>query len=555
MKKMKLVMALTLSLALLGGCAPKDPGAPSTQGGSEPAQTTVALGQSEGDTTAAPAGEKTVVAAITSPWTNLYPYEISGTYDEILNITIFDRLMDVSMDGELIPREAKSCEISEDGKTFTVKLDEKATWHDGKKVTADDVVWSFQISTNEALSVSRRYLMNIFEGTDDEGMETGDKSVGVKKIDDYTIEMTMKAPSDPATVFNTLKQFVVLPKHLLEEIPLAEMHTNEFWQKPVGSGPFMYDSQISGERVELVAHPNYELGCPDIDRLVIRVVPAANIVSGLMNGEIDMNMGGIGRIQPVDFDTLKASDSLVVESIPSYDFQYMAINDKRDYLTDDVKRAMNMAINKQLIVDQLLYGHGTVMKSVWPESHPYYADLGWDTYNPEEAKKILEAAGWDSSRELVMLVPTGNTVREQSSAIIQQNLADVGIKVAIQTSDFATVMATCFEGNMDLALLGSSGTVEPHEVSTQFMPGATTNFSNLQSDEYYNCFLEGLKYTTFEERYPHYEKFQQLLKEHTPYVTLYSPDVIQAYNKRLSGLDTRNFCQTTYEVWNWKVSE
>lgn len=553
MKKTRLVTAFTLSLVLLGGCAPKDPSAPVSQD-TQAAQTS-GSGQSEADTTAAEAKEKTVVAAITSPWTNLYPYEISGTYDEILNITIFDRLMDVSMDGELIPREAKSCEISDDGKTFTVALDEKATWHDGEKVTADDVVWSFQISTNEALSVSRRYLMNIFEGTDDEGMELSDKSVGVKKIDDYTIEMTMKAPSDPATVFNTLKQFVVLPKHLLEDIPLAEMHTNEFWQKPIGSGPFMYESQISGERVELAANPGYELGRPDIDKLVIRVVPAANIVSGLMNGEIDMNMGGIGRIQPVDFDTLKASDNLVVESIPSYDFQYMAINDKRDYLTDDVRRAMNMAINKQLIVDQLLYGHGTVMNSVWPESHPYYADLGWDSYNPDEAKKILEAAGWDSSRELVMLVPTGNTVREQSSAIIQQNLADVGIKVTIQTSDFATVMATCFEGNMDLALLGSSGTVEPHEVSTQFMPGATTNFSNVQSDEYYNCFLEGLKYTTFEERYPHYEKFQQLLKEHTPYVTLYSPDVIQAYNKRLSGLDTRNFCQTTYEVWNWKVSE
>lgn len=554
MKKAKLVTALALSLVLLGGCAPNDPSVPSTKA-PDTAQTTGDSSQSEADTTVAENKEKTVVAAITSPWTNLYPYEISGTYDEILNITIFDRLMDVSMDGELIPREAKSCEISADGKTFTLTLDDKATWHDGEKVTADDVVWSFQISTNEALSVSRRYLMNIFEGTNDEGMETGDKSVAVKKIDDYTVEMTMKAPSDPATVFNTLKQFVVLPKHLLEDIPLAGMHTNEFWQKPVGSGPFMYDSQISGERVDLVANPNYELGRPDIDRLVIRVVPAANIVSGLINGEIDMNMGGIGRIQPVDFDTLKGSENLVVESIPSYDFQYMAINDKRDYLTDDVRRAMNMAINKQLIVDQLLYGHGTVMNSVWPESHPYYADLGWDSYNPEEAKKILEDAGWDKNRELVMLVPTGNTVREQSSAIIQQNLADVGIKVSIQTSDFATVMATCFEGNMDLALLGSSGTVEPHEVSTQFMPNATTNFSNIQSDEYYNCFLEGLKYTTFEERYPCYEKFQQLLKEHTPYVTLYSPDVIQASNKRLSGMNTRNFCQTTYEVWDWKVSE
>lgn len=554
MKKITLLMALTLSLALLGGCAPKDPSAPSGQS-ADTAQTAAPSGQGAADSALAEVKEKTVVAAITSPWTNLYPYEISGTYDEILNITIFDRLMDVSMDGDLIPREAKKCEISEDGKTFTVTLDDRATWHDGERVTADDVVWSFQISTNKELSVSRRYLMNIFEGTDAEGMELSDKSVGVKKIDDYTIEMTMKAPSDPATVFNTLKQFVVLPKHLLEDIPLSQMHTNEFWQKPIGSGPFMYDSQISGERVELVANPGYELGRPDIDRLVIRVVPAANIVSGLMNGEIDMNMGGIGRIQPVDFDTLKSNENLVVESIPSYDFQYMAINDKREYLTDDVKRAMNMAINKQMIVDQLLYGHGTVMKSVWPESHPYYADLDWDTYNPDEAKKLLEKAGWDSSRELVMLVPTGNTVREQSSAIIQQNLADVGIKVSIQTSDFATVMATCFEGNMDLALLGSSGTVEPHEVSTQFMPDATTNFSNVQSDEYYNCFLEGLKYTTFEERYPYYEKFQELLKEHTPYVTLYSPDVIQAYNKRLSGLDTRNFCQTTYEVWNWKVSE
>ena len=554
MKKITLLMALTLSLALLGGCAPKDPSAPSGQS-ADTTQTAATSGQGTADGAPAEVKEKTVVAAITSPWTNLYPYEISGTYDEILNITIFDRLMDVSMDGELIPREAKKCEISEDGKTFTVTLDDRATWHDGERVTADDVVWSFQISTNKELSVSRRYLMNIFEGTDAEGMELSDKSVGVKKIDDYTIEMTMKAPSDPATVFNTLKQFVVLPKHLLEDIPLSQMHTNEFWQKPIGSGPFMYNSQISGERVELVANPGYELGRPDIDRLVIRVVPAANIVSGLMNGEIDMNMGGIGRIQPVDFDTLKSNENLVVESIPSYDFQYMAINDKREYLTDDVKRAMNMAINKQMIVDQLLYGHGTVMKSVWPESHPYYADLDWDTYNPDEAKKLLEKAGWDSSRELVMLVPTGNTVREQSSAIIQQNLADVGIKVSIQTSDFATVMATCFEGNMDLALLGSSGTVEPHEVSTQFMPDATTNFSNVQSDEYYNCFLEGLKYTTFEERYPYYEKFQELLKEHTPYVTLYSPDVIQAYNKRLSGLDTRNFCQTTYEVWNWKVSE
>mgnify|MGYP005759275533 CR=1 FL=1 len=548
--------ALLTAAALLAGCTPADPSASSSADSASSAQASSSgETQAEAEETQAESGEKVVVGAISSPWTNLYPYEISGTYDEIMNILIFDRLMDVSMDGELVPREATEVTASEDGKTLTVSLSQDAHWHDGEPVTADDVVWSFQISCNPDLSVSRRYLMNILDGTDDEGAQLSEGSVGVSKIDDYTIEMKLKKAMDPVTVFNTLKQFVVLPKHLLEDIPLSEMHTNEFWRNPIGSGPFMYDSEITGERIELVKNEGYEYGPIDIDRLILRVVPAANMVSGLISGEIDLNMGSIGPIQPVDYATLLENDNLNVESVPCFDFQYMAINDEREYLTDDIKRAMNMAIDKQLIVDQLLYGQGTVMHSVWPESHPYYADLDWDTYNPEEAKRIVEESGWDTDRELLMLVPTGNTVREQSSAIIQQNLADVGIKVRIQTSDFATVMSECFEGNMDLALLGSAGTVEPHEVSTQFAPGTTTCFSNLQTSEYYDLFQEALEYTSYEERYPIYQEFQELFKEHTPYVTLYSPNMIEAYSKRLSNLDTRDFCQTNFAVWNWKVEE
>lgn len=552
MKKLIRCLALLTMVAMLAGCAPVDPSSSSSTTATDPATTTTT---DPAASSASADKEKVVVGAITSPWTNLYPYEISGTYDEILNIMIYDRLMDVSMDGELVPREVTEVKVSEDGKTLTLSLNQEAHWHDGEPVTADDVVWSFQISCNPELSVSRRYLMNILEGTDENGAQLSEGSVGVSKVDDYTIQLVLKTPMDPVTVFNTLKQFVVLPEHLLSDIPLAEMHTNDFWRSPIGSGPFKYDSEITGERIELVKHDGYEYKTTEIDRLIIRVVPAANIVSGLISGEIDLNMGGSGRIQPVDVATLEADEKLVVESVPCFDFQYMAINDARDYLTDDIKHAMNMAINKQLIVDQLLYGHGTVMKSVWPESHPYYAELDWAGYDPEAAKQIVEESGWDTSRELLMMVPTGNTVREQSATIIQQNLADIGIKVRIQTADFATVMSTCFEGNMDLALLGSAGTVEPHEVSTQFAAGTTTCFSNLQTSEYYDLFLEALKYTRYEDRYPIYQQFQELFNERTPYVTLYSPNMIQAYNSRLSNLDTRDFCQTNYAIWNWKVAD
>ena len=229
MKKTLRYLALLLAALALTGCAAAKPTATPTAAVTEMA--TEVPQPTE-------AAEKVVVGAITSPWTNLYPYEISGTYDEILNITIFDRLMDVSMDGKLVPREVTNVKVSEDGKTLTLDLSKDAHWHDGTPVTADDVVWSFQISCNPELSVSRRYLMNILDGTDAEGAQVSEGSVGVRKIDDYTIEMKLKAPMDPVTVFNTLKQFVVLPMHLLKDIPLAEMHTNDFWRSPIGSGPY-----------------------------------------------------------------------------------------------------------------------------------------------------------------------------------------------------------------------------------------------------------------------------------------------------------------------------
>lgn len=419
-------------------------------------------------------------------------------------------------------------------------------------MTAEDVVWSIQAITNPDLYASRRYLMNIFEGTDADGARVAEDSVGVEMIDEHTVVLRFKTPSDPTTVFNTLKQFVVIPKHLLADIPLGELHTNSFWQQPIGSGPYMFDSEVAGERIQLVAHEKYEFAPMDVKTIIVRVVNSANMVSGLLSGEIDMNTGSIGKVQPVDVATLEESELLTVESIPSSDFQYMCINHKRDYLTADVRRAMNMAIDKQLIVDNLLYGHATVMHSVWPESHPYYADLEWDQYDPEAARELLTSSGWDFSKELTMYVPTGNTVRENSAVIIQQNLADIGLKVNIVSADFATVMAACYDDKTDLALVGSSGSIEPHEVSTQFMPGATTNFSNV-SGEYYELFEKGLSETTHESRYPYYYEFQKLFCENTPYITLYSPNMIQVTNKRVGDLNPVNFCQTTYEVWNWTV--
>ena len=186
----------------------------------------------------------------------------------------------------------------------------------------------------------------------------------------------------------------------------------------------------------------------------------------------------------------------------------------------------------------------------------YYNPEIEEPYDPEGAKALLAEAGWDGSHVLVMSVPTGNAPREQSAVIIQQNLADVGIKTTIESADFATHLNRVREGNYDLGFIGSSGSPDPSECVINFNPDHLNNFSQLSDWTVFNTGAKGQHAFTFEDRKVCYDEYQKVLREQVPFCFTYFNNILYAYNNRVSGItDVQDYTQLNRDVWNWSVTE
>lgn len=547
-KFLKTVSAALAAMLLLSACggatAPSGSGdAPSQQGGSAPQAANAS-------------GEKTVTIAQTGDWDTFMPMNTTNAGADNVIELMFDRLMVINTDGTFAPRLAESWEINDTSDKIIYHLNPNAKWHDGQPVTADDVVYSAQVASSADFNYLRRIRMQYFGGTDDSGMELEKDGIQVKAVDANTVEFTLKTPMDPSIIYAMVnRDFFIIPKHLLEGIADEALSTDAFWQKPVGSGPCVFDSTISGERVEFKANKDYYLGAPDFDRLIFRKVQSSNLLAGLMSGEIDI-LSGNTQIPMQDWASAKDQGNLTTVSIPTFAYQYMAMNTSRDYLPQEVRQAISLAINRDVLIDQLMMGEARKAIGPLPEDHKYFdQNLLPIEYDPDKAAQMLKDAGWDSGRELEMLVSTGNEIREKSAILIQQDLQKVGIKTRIQTLDFPTLLNNAREGNYDLCFIGSAGSVDPSESVPNVTVGYMNNFTQLSDPTIGQTGESGAKELTFEARKPIYDKYQMLLKEQMPMAFLYFTNTLFAYSSRLSDVPATT---TDYNinkcVWEWKVA-
>ena len=530
-------------------------------GSSSSSQTTAAAGNSAETSAAAEAGstggEKVITMAQTGDWDTFMPMNTTNSGADNVIELMFDRLMVINTDGTFEPRLADSWETNEAQDKITYHLNENAKWQDGEPVTAEDVVYSAQVASSSEYSYLRRIRMQYFAGTDETGCETGTDSIEVAALDDHTVEFTLKAPMDPAIIYALVnRDFFIMPKHLLDSISDADLVNDAFWQKPIGSGPCIFDSMESGVSIEFKANKDYYLGAPDFDRLVFKKVQSSNLLSGLMSGDIDV-LSGNSQIPLADWETAKNTKGIVTKSVPTFAYQYMAMNTARDYLTEDVRHAISLAINRQVIVDQLLQGEARIAIGPLAEDHPYFDEkLLPIEYDPEKAKSMLEAAGWDSNRELQVLVSTGNEVREKSAILIQQDLQKIGIKTKIQTLDFPTLLTNARNGDYDLCFIGSAGSVDPSESVPNVTAGYMNNFAQLSDPTLGQIGESGAKEITFEARKKIYDQYQEELFKQMPMAFLYHTNDLFAYNEKLENVREGAIdYNINKNVWEWKVNK
>lgn len=480
-----------------------------------------------------------------------HPYNATSTWGDTLFDFIYDRLVYTNFDGSFSPRLANSWKQSKDGKVITFYLNPKVKWHDGVPFTAQDMVFAAQVGSAADSTVTRRSYFSALAGTNDNGVCDDLSKLGVIAVDDHTLEYRFKNPIAVSTFLSIdAQRYYPIPYHVLKDAPMSGLQKNSYWQHPIGTGPFKFDSMVSGESITVLANKDYFLGSPNVDRIVFKVTSPINFSSALISGGLDCVLSNV----PLgDIELLQSTPGIVAQTTPSMKYTYMTINCEKEYFKDvRVRRAFSMAIDRMAIIRQGLYGKGTLAVSSLNPNNPYFNKaIAGDPYNPESAKKLLKEAGCDFAREIVFVSYTGNQAREAATLIIQQNLAAIGVKVRIQLVDWPTLIVMAREGKSDLSILGGAGSLDPDDSRVLMQPSGAQNFCRLADPRYYELARKGHDAISAKEKMDIYKKYQQLLHDEPVYIWLYHDDASPAYRDFIRNIPTKDFVHLNYNAYAW----
>lgn len=449
------------------------------------------------------------------------------TFDPILTIQNADiwvidnmiaNLVRVTPDGTgLEPDLAEAWTISADGLAYTFTLREGLVFSDGSPITPQDVKFSLERLRDRPDSIMGSMYKVI------ESIDTPDAR---------TIAITLSEPSAP--FLSTLAMFAaaILPEKAVTE------RGDGFGSDPVGAGAFMLEEWKRGDKVRLVRNPNYwEKDRVKLDGVEWHYIPNDNTrVLKLQAGEIDAAI----FIPFSQIDQLGEDPNVEVHLDPSSREDHMLINHAHKPLDDvRVRRAIVMAIDRQAIVDTVLFGHGAVANSFIPAGALYYnPDNKTDPYDPEGAKSLLAEAGV-SDLSLKLLIAAGNSIDEQTAILVKDQLGKVGIDVAIEKQEQGQEWDSTVAGDYDLSLnYWTNDIIDPDEKATFCVYGDPDNrsyYTNYRNERVSELVDLGRREMDPAKRKDIYYEIQALATADVHWVDLYYSPFRNASRKNVEG--------------------
>ena len=428
-----------------------------------------------------------------------------------------------------------------------MKMQNGMTVSRSQPVTAKDWVFTAQLITNPKFDYGLRSEFNTWAGTDENGLETAEKSVGVEAVDDYTLKISFKnvTPVEDWLILHN-KYFYVLPEHLLGDIAPEKMKDDEFWKAPIGSGPCTFISELSGSQLELGSFADYQLGAPQFGKLILKVIASTNTITSIAAGEMD----GFYQ-QPTTDDALAAKDmGLTVTESSEPTFVGVFLINNQNVSDKRIRQAMSYAIDKDLLIEQNLQGKGIAPATCVIPGSEYDCGLTWSR-DVDKAKELLAEAGWDSSRKLKMAV---TSARESMAAIIQQNLAEAGITIDVQTVELATMFSGLQDGTYDLGICGSTAMSYPLWMSGYY-DNKNATYCQITDTAYAELQDKIAAETDEAKKKELVNEYQQLLWDEMPLVMLYNGYIFGVQSERFQGYNAFEGGVNNQAVWKWSVKE
>jgi peptide/nickel transport system substrate-binding protein len=345
---------------------------------------------------------------------------------QIYNTSVYEQLVTLDKDNKLQPLLAASWSSNPDQTEFTFKLDPAAKFSDGSPVEAKDVKWSFERVKN--MKGSAAFIADPITS-----IETPDAATVIVKLGSSNSEFLNQAAAGFLGVINS---DVAIANGALADETAAEKDASETWflSNSVGSGPFVLEAYEPNTELRLKRNEAYWRTKPAIPEVIFRQVKdAVSQAQMLQSGEVDIAM----QIDPETAKSLAGTDA-VVESVPSYNFVYMALSPGAKSLTfkmtPEVREAISIAIDRTSLIDFTLGGAGRPLAAPIPLGFPGGDGHAIPEYNPEKAKEMLAAAGLGDGVTIQSIYPDLNVYGVDFSLMmqkIQQDLSKVGITLEL----------------------------------------------------------------------------------------------------------------------------
>ncbi|HHS98292.1 MAG TPA: peptide ABC transporter substrate-binding protein [Chloroflexi bacterium] len=466
-----------------------------------------------------------------------------SAYNEVdrdLCALVFNGLTRFNERGEVVPDLAESWEISLDGLTYIFHLRDNVYWHDGVPFTADDVVFTTHLLQDPD-----------YPGPPDVGALW--QAVKVVKIDDHTVRMVLPEPFAPFLDYTTIG---LLPAHLLEGTPSADLPTLEFNLKPVGTGPFRVAEVQTAEgeirSVLLERNPRYFRPGPLVEHIRFRFYPSySTAFRAYQNGDVE----GVGEIQLEDLPAARQETDLNLYSAQLAQYSIIFLNLAR---ADDlpffqevkVRQALLYGLDREAIVQDLLDGQGLVAHSpIIAGTWAYDPDVRRYEYDPDQARALLDEAGWkmppggavrskeDHPLSFELLAST-DPLHEAIANEVARQWGELGIQVTVVVTAPAEIRDALEKREYQAALvdLALPGDPDPYPLWHQTEITRGQNYAGLDHRRISEIIETARIVVDRQQRIDLYREFQQVFADEVPAILLYYPIYTYGVSNKVKGV-------------------
>jgi len=477
----------------------------------------------------------TLVVDLVAEPVSMDPQQLTDINSMRVLQNMYDKLVDWDETGfNLVPKLAESWEESDDGLVYTFKLRQDTKFHDGTSVNAEAVKFTFDrmLDENHPFSHTGPFPnAEFYFGKIDK----------VDVIDEYTVQFTLKEKFAPfLNNLTTVTGSIVSPA-------AVEKHDKDFALYGGGSGPFQLEEWSKGVHTKLTANKEHFEGAPLVETVIFQpIVEDLVRVTKLQNGEADI----IVDVNPDSIESLESDANYSVIKQDGPHVWYVGLNtDKTPFDDVKVRQAVNYAVDKESIVNDILKGTGTVSTQPLPNVLlGHNPELEGYPYDPEKAKELLKEAGYADGFTVNFLIPESGSGMQSPvpmSTAIQGYLQAVGITVNLTKMEWGTFLNEIGQGAGDkydmYALSWMSGTGDPDLSlanlihSNAFPPGFNSGYyKNEKVDELLN---KATLTSVQEEREQFYFEAEKLIVEDAPWIFIDHAKQTAAFSTNVKGFN------------------